>query len=106
MPRARLWDAQLADGDGVVGARAPHSAEELHAEDGEDRLERNHDAEPKLYKKHAHYDDLRWYVAGWFARTRVKEAVFRHLDAGRFIPDSKRFKAAGEEWSQLAAAAQ
>ena len=69
-------------------------------------LERNHDAEPKLYKKHAHYDDLRWYVAGWFARTRVKEAVFRHLDAGRFIPDSKRFKAAGEEWSQLAAAAQ
>jgi len=69
-------------------------------------LERNHGAEPKLYKKHAHYDTLRGYVAGWFASTRLRQVVFSHWETARFIPDSKRFKAAGEEWSELAAAAQ
>lgn len=64
----------------------------------------NYDAEPKLFKKHAHYDTLREYVAGWFASTRLRQVVFSHWETARFIPDSKRFKAAGEEWSQLAAA--
>lgn len=66
-------------------------------------MERNHSAEPKLYKKHAHYDTLREYVAGWFASTRLRQAVFSCWETARWIPDSKRFKAAGEEWSQLAA---
>jgi len=65
----------------------------------------NHDAEPKLYKKHAHYETLREYVAGWFASTRLRQTVFSCWETARWIPDSKRFKAAGEEWNQLATAA-
>jgi hypothetical protein len=68
-------------------------------------LGHNHDAEPKLYKKHAHYDTLREYVAGWFASTRLRQTVFSCWETARWIPDSKRFKAAGEEWNQLATAA-
>jgi len=68
-------------------------------------LKRNHSTEPKLYKKHAHYDTLREYVAGWFASTRLRQTVFSFWETARWIPDSKRFKAAGEEWNQLATAA-
>ena len=68
-------------------------------------LTRNHSTEPKLYKKHAHYETLREYVAGWFASTRLRQTVFSCWETARWIPDSKRFKAAGEEWSQLATAA-
>ncbi len=67
-------------------------------------VKRNPD--PKIYKKHLYYHTLREYIAGYHASDRLRQTVFSHWEAARWIPDSKRFKAAGEEWSQLATAAQ
>jgi len=60
-------------------------------------------AEPKLYKKHAHYGTLREYVAGWFASTRMRQTVFSHWETALFLPESKRFKVAHQDFAQRAA---